>query len=369
MNPLQQLKTLGQSVWLDYIRRDLMTSGKLHGLIEEDGLSGITSNPTIFEKAMAQSGEYDEQIKNLLRSDPDTTVESVFERVEVRDIQMAADEFLPVFEQTKGADGFASIEVSPRVAYDAEESIAHARRLWREVKRPNLMVKIPATPQGMHAIEILTRDGINVNVTLIFSLSQYTASANAYLRGLRENSNPSKVSSVASFFVSRVDTAVDKVLTDTGTPEALGLRGKTGVANAKLAYIRFREIFSGEGFQELKRRGANIQRPLWASTGTKNPAYSDLLYVENLIGEHTITSMPPATLDAFRDHGQPRPTLETGLEEAFDVMASLERMEISLRSIAQTLLVEGVDSFSRSYDALLSALEAKRRQFRGETAA
>lgn len=369
MNRLQQLKNFGQFVWLDYIRRDLITSGELQRLIREDGVGGITSNPTIFAKAIANSDDYDEEIRSLLTLHPEIGVEALFEKLEVHDIQMAADEFLPVYERTNGADGFASLEVSPRLAYDPEESVAQAHRLWREVNRPNVMIKIPATPQGMHAIEALTRDGINVNVTLIFSLSQFTSAAKAYIRGLEQNANPGKVSSVASFFLSRVDTAVDKALDDIGTAEALAVKGHTAVANAKLAYIRFNEIFLGEGFQGLKQRGAVIQRPLWASTGTKNSAYSDLLYVENLIGNHTITSMPPATMAAYRDHGVATATLEGEVDQAFDVMAVLERMEISLRSIAQSLLVEGVDSFSKSYDELLQVLEAKRRRFLAEKAA
>ena len=363
MNRLKQLEALGQSVWLDYIRRDLITSGELQRLIEEDGVSGITSNPTIFHKAIIESGDYDEALRSLVQADAETDARACFERLEVQDIQMAADILRPVYDRTEGEDGFASIEVSPHLAYDTIGSIAQAHRLWNEVNRPNVMVKIPASPQGMQAIEALIADGINVNVTLIFSLAQYESAAEAYLQGLQQNSDPHGVSSVASFFVSRVDTAVDRVLTEIGTREALALRGKIGIANAALAYLRFKEIFFGPGFKLLRQKGARLQRPLWASTGTKNPAYSDVLYVEELIGAHTINSIPPATLQAFRDHGHVSARLEGAEKRAEDAVGALIRMGVSLISIAQTLLVEGVDSFARSFDEVTAAIEEKRKRF------
>src|SRR6266705_5002434 len=305
VNSLRQLEQLGQSVWLDYIRRDLITSGKLKRLIEEDGLSGITSNPTIFSKALSGDSEYDSAIQDILRDSPDVDSRELFESIEVEDLQMAADELRPVYDRTDGDDGFVSIEVSPHLAYDAAQSISEARRLWAEVRRPNLMVKIPATSEGLPAIEQLVSEGINVNITLMFSVSQYDDVAQAYLRGIERAPDARKVTSVASFFVSRVDTAVDRALDEVGTKEALALRGKAGIANAKLAYRRFREVFSGPQFEKLKKKGVRIQKPLWASTGTKNKAYSDVMYIEGLIGSDTINSIPPETLEAFREHGHP----------------------------------------------------------------
>jgi transaldolase len=361
MNSLRQLEQLGQSIWLDYIRRDLITSGKLQRLIEEDGLSGITSNPTIFAKALAGDSEYDSAIQQMLQTSPDMDSPTLFEKIEVQDLQMAADALRPVYERTQGNDGFASIEVSPHLAYDTTASISEARRLWGEVRRPNLIVKIPATCEGLPAIEQLISEGINVNITLMFSVSQYDAVAQAYLRGIERNSDPHKVTSVASFFVSRVDTAVDRALEEIGTDEALALRGKAAIANAKLAYRRFRELFSGPEFAKMKNRGVRIQKPLWASTSTKNKAYSDVMYIEGLIGPDTINSMPPETLEAFRDHGNPRVALGANEREAEEIHGQLLRMEINLRSVGQELTEEGVEKFEKSYDELIQALEKKRK--------
>lgn len=360
VNSLRQLELLGQSVWLDYIRRDLITSGKLKTLIEDDGVSGITSNPTIFSKALSGDSEYDSAIQHILRNAPDLDSRKLFEKIEVEDLQMAADELRPIYDRTTGDDGFVSIEVSPGLAYDTAESISEARRLWAEVSRPNLMVKIPATSEGLPAIEQLVSEGINVNITLMFSVSQYDDVARAYLRGMERNAEPRSVTSVASFFVSRVDSAVDKALEEVGTKEALALRGKAGIANAKLVYRRFSEVFSSPEFQKLKSRGVRVQKPLWASTSTKNKAYSDVRYIEGLSGPNTINSMPPETLDAFRDHGRVRMTLGEGEAEVEEIHGRLVKMDINLKSIGQELTDEGVEKFVKSYDELLAALDRKR---------
>ncbi len=370
MNLLRQLQQLGQSVWLDYIRRDLITSGKLQELVEEDGLSGITSNPTIFANAISGGSEYDPVIQRILKTTPDVDSPVLFELIEVEDLRMAADVLRPVYQRTNGNDGFVSIEISPHLAYDTEGSVAEARRLWTEVDRPNLMVKVPATGEGLPAFEQLISEGINVNVTLMFSVSQYEDVAEAYLNGIERNPEPRNVASVASFFVSRVDTAVDRALEEVDSEPALALRGKAGIANAKLAYRRFREIFSGRRFQELKNeKGARLQRPLWASTSTKNKAYSDVMYVEGLIGPDTINSMPPETLEAFRDHGHAQMALGKGEDEAEEVVGKLLAMGINLKSIGQELTEEGVDKFVASYDELLQALDKKRAAIEGGRAA
>jgi transaldolase len=360
MNSLKQLQDRGQSIWLDYIRRDLLTSGEFQRLVEEDGVHGVTSNPTIFDKAIASGTAYDDALRLLLSTDPDRNAQLLFEKLEIQDLQMAADILRPVYDQTEGADGFVSIEVSPRLAYDTAASIAEAQRLWKAVNRPNLMVKIPSTVDGVQAVEVLIAEGININITLMFSLAHYEAVAQAYLRGLKRNTKPHKVSSVASFFVSRVDTEVDRALEGIGTPEALSLRGKIAVANAKVVYQRFREIFLGTAFAEFSRRGARLQRPLWASTGTKDPAFSDVLYVEELIGPHTINTIPPATLNAFRDHGRVQPTLEAGGQDAGQVLARLSKLGIDLGAITEKLLANGITAFTHSLDELLSSLNKKR---------
>jgi transaldolase len=297
----------------------------------------------------------------LLAADPDRDAQTLFESLEIQDLQMAADILRPVYDQTNGADGFVSIEVSPRLAYDTAGSIAEAQRLWKAVNRPNLMVKIPSTPQGVQAVEALIAEGININITLMFSLAHYEAVAQAYLRGLKRNAKPHQVSSVASFFVSRVDTEVDRALETIGTPEALSLRGKIAIANARVVYRRFREIFLGTPFEEFRRRGARLQRPLWASTGTKNPAFSDVLYVEELIGPHTINTIPPATQNAFRDHGRVRPTLESGGQDAEQALARLPELGIDLGAVTEKLLADGITAFTHSLDELLAALKEKRR--------
>ena len=361
MNSLKQLQDCGQSIWLDYIRRDLITSGEFQRLVEQDGVHGVTSNPTIFDKAIATGAAYDDALRLLLAANTASNVLTLFEKLEIQDLQMAADILRPVYDQTDSADGFVSIEVSPRLAYDTAGSIAEAQRLWKAVNRPNLMVKIPSTLPGIQAVEVLIAEGININITLMFSLAHYEAVAQAYLRGLKRNAKPHQVSSVASFFVSRVDTEVDRALEAIGTPEALSLRGKIAIANARVVYSRFREVFLGTPFEEFRRRGARLQRPLWASTGTKNPAFSDVLYVEELIGPHTINTIPPATLNAFRDHGRVQPTLEAGEQDAEQALARLAKLGINLGTITEKLLADGITAFAHSVDDLLASLKEKRR--------
>ncbi|MBI4483730.1 MAG: bifunctional transaldolase/phosoglucose isomerase [Acidobacteria bacterium] len=361
MNPLRALQQYGQSVWLDYIRRSLITSGELRRLVTEDGLRGVTANPTIFEKAIAGSADYDDALRKMLARDRHADARALYEELAVEDIRMAADVLRPVYDETDGADGFVSLEVAPQLAHDTAGTIAEARRLWRAVARPNLMIKVPATPEGIPAIETLLAEGININITLMFSLSHYEAVAYAYIRGLERHSDPSRMASVASFFVSRVDTMVDRALEAIGTPEALALRGKIAIANARMAYRRFQEIFHGEPFAALRRRGARVQRPLWASTGTKNPAYSDVLYVEELIGPETVNTVPPSTLDAFRDHGRVRRTVTEGLEEAEAALARLAKLGVDLDAVGSKLQDEGVTSFATSFDQLMAALVQKRR--------
>ena len=363
MNSLFQLRELGQSIWLDYMRRDLMTSGELHRLIADDGVTGMTSNPTIFAKALAgDQKEYDFTIQKVLGASPDIETRELFEKIEIEDVQMAADALRPIYDRTDGNDGFVSIEVSPHLAYDTDRSVAEARRLWKELNRKNVMVKIPATPEGIPAIEQCLAEGININITLMFSVRQYEDVAEAYLRAMERNSNPQEVTSVASFFVSRVDSAVDRALEEIGTPEALSLRGQAGITNAKFAYRRFQQIFFGSEFEKLKSRGVRIQKPLWASTSTKNKAYSDVMYIEGLAAPYTINSMPPETLEAFRDHGHAQIALgqNENEKEAGDVIGRLVDFKISLQAIGRDLTTAGVEKFIVSYDELIQALDMKR---------
>jgi len=363
VNPLLELSRAGQSVWIDYIRRSLLGGGGLRRLVEEDGVAGVTSNPTIFEKAIAGSPDYDGQVREVLAARPGLDNDSLFEALAVDDIRAACAILRPVYDRTGGADGYVSFEVPASVADVTEATVGHARRLWKAIDRPNLMIKVPATAAGIPAIETLIADGINVNITLMFSLEHYEQVAFAYIRGLRRCSDPSRVASVASFFVSRVDTVVDKALERIGTPEALGLRGKAAVANSRLVYQRFLEIFHGEPFADLRARGARVQRPLWASTSTKNPDYRDVIYVEELVAPETVNTIPPATVDAFRDHGQVRgATAAEDPEAARAVLAALARLGIDLGNVTETLQREGVRSFARSYDDLINSLETKRVQ-------
>ena len=360
MTKLQELTVAGQSIWLDYIRRNLITGGELKRLVDE-GLRGVTSNPTIFQKAIAGSTDYNADLRTLLNDDPHSDSRKLYETLAIADIVQSADVLRSVYDETGGTDGFVSLEVSPHLAHDTAGTIAEARRLWQAVNRPNLMIKVPATQAGVAAIEELLAEGINVNATLIFSLAHYEAVAQAYVRGIARADAPDRVASVASFFISRVDVAVDRALEAAGQPEALALRGTTGIANAKVAYARFREIFSTETWKAQERRGAHVQRPLWASTGTKNPAYSDIMYVDNLIGPDTVNTLPPATLQAFRDHGRVLSTaIQEGLDEARSQLTQLEALGIDLESVTESLQAAGVDSFTASFDDLLQTLEQKR---------
>jgi transaldolase len=364
MNPLRKLHEHGQSVWLDYIRRSLITSGELKRLVDEDGLRGMTSNPTIFEKAISEGAEYDESLRRALQKDPRSSEQTLFEALAIEDIRMATDVLRPVYDNTGGADGYVSLEVSPELANDTAKTVAEAKRLWGLVDRPNLMIKVPSTPAGVPAFEQLIADGLNINVTLMFSLAHYEAVAQAYIRGLKKCKHPDHVASVASFFVSRVDTIVDKALDDIGTDEALLLKGKTAVANSKLTYKRFQQIFHGRDFSDLKAKGCRVQRPLWASTSTKNPEYRDVLYVETLIGPETVNTLPPATLAAFRDHGKAERTLTVNVDEARSHIERLVDVGVDLDALTEKLQVDGVAAFAKSYRELLAALQKKKELVR-----
>ncbi len=368
-NPLTQLAEHGQSVWLDYIRRNLITSGELARMVEQDDVRGVTSNPTIFEKAIAGGTDYDQALRDLLGRNRHAEPNELYEALAIEDIRNATERLKPVFDRTGGDDGYVSMEVSPLLADDTDKTIVEARRLWEAVNRPNLMIKVPATPEGIPAIELLISEGINVNVTLMFSLSHYESVVHAYLRGLERCADPSSVASVASFFVSRVDTAVDRELERLGVPEALALRGKIAVANSKRVYARFEEIFEGAEFAKYRRRGARAQRVLWASTGTKNPAYSDVLYVEELIGPHTVNTMPPATLNAFRDHGVVRDRLTEGREQDAQHLQQLAEIGVDLDVITAELQEQGVQSFADSFTNLMAALAEKRTALLSEQVA
>ncbi|MER3543769.1 MAG: transaldolase [Chloroflexota bacterium] len=368
-NPLVQLQRYGQSFWYDNIHRRLFTSGELQRLIDEDGLCGMTANPTIFEKAISEGTAYDETIRSLAAEGHSPL--HIYEALATEDVRQAADFFRPIYEETGGDDGFVSLEVSPALAYDTQVTIAEAHRLWDQVNRPNLMIKVPATPPGIPAIEQLLYDGLNINITLMFSLAHYDQVANAYLNALerrrQENKPLDHIASVASFFVSRIDTKVDRLLqakiekaTSPGEREALRrLLGKAAIASAKLAYQRFKQVFNGPRFARLQAYGARLQRPLWASTSTKNPAYRDTYYVEELIGPNTVNTMPPVTVEAFRDHGVVRPTLEEKLDEAHAVMDWLVEVGIDLGQVTQELQVEGVKAFADSFEALLQRIAEK----------
>ncbi|MDO8700766.1 MAG: bifunctional transaldolase/phosoglucose isomerase, partial [Deltaproteobacteria bacterium] len=334
--------------------------------VDEDGIRGVTSNPTIFEKAIAGSTDYDEALGALLAQDPQADVEKLYEPLAIEDIQMAADVLRPVYDESDGADGYVSLEVSPHLAHDTERTISEAKRLRAAVGRPNVMIKVPATPAGIPAIEELIAAGVSVNVTLMFSMKHYEAVARAYIKGVERCADPAKVASVASFFVSRVDTMADKALESLGTAQALSLLGKVAVANSKIVYQRFLQIFHGEGFAALRQRGARVQRPLWASTGTKNPKYSDVLYVENLIGPETVNTLPPETLNAFRDHGKIiEDAVRESLDEAAAVLGRLRAVGIDLDAITERLQADGVAAFAASFDQLLAALEKKRMAMAG----
>ncbi|MBI4310490.1 MAG: transaldolase [Chloroflexi bacterium] len=366
-NAVLEAQRHGQAIWMDYISREMLISGELERLALQ-GISGVTSNPSIFEKAIASGTDYDRDIKSLARRN--TGVKEAYEALALADIATAADLLRPTYDMTDGRDGFVSLEVSPALARDTMGTVEEARRLFAFLERPNVMIKVPATPEGMPAIRTLISEGINVNATLIFSLNAYNQVREAYLAGLedraRAGNDVTRTASVASFFVSRVDTAVDALLqerTKQGKATLQGLLGKAAVANARLAYQDFLALVRSPRFQELRRLGAQVQRPLWASTSTKNPAYSDLLYVEPLIGMHTVNTMPPATLSALLDHGRVAPTLEQGVDEARAVMAGLDAAGVSMAQVTDKLLAEGVKAFADSFDKLLANLEQKLAAF------
>jgi transaldolase len=355
------LLELGQSIWLDYLRRGMLRSGELARLIT-DGLRGMTSNPTIFEQAIGGSTDYDEALAKVAgssRSDAE-----IFELLAVEDVRGAADHFRPVYDRTDGADGFVSLEVSPALARDTRGSIAEAERLWRAVDRPNVMIKIPGTEEGWPAIERCLTQGININITLLFSVEHYLKVAEAYLAALEARLSSGepvgRIASVASFFVSRVDTEVDKRLGGIGRPEAKELAGTIGIANARLAYIEFERITATDRWRRLAAKGAKVQRPLWASTGTKNPAYSDVLYLDQLIGRDTINTVPPDTLRKFEEHGTVAPTLAGHEDDARARMERLARVGVDFDDVTRVLEEEGIEKFSKSYGALVGTIGKKR---------
>jgi transaldolase/glucose-6-phosphate isomerase len=372
-NPVAALRQYGQSAWLDFIRRSLIAGGELKRLLDEDGLGGVTSNPAIFEKAIDGSNDYATAIQEITEEDPGLSAKEVYERLAVKDIQDAADVLRPVYDKHAAKDGYVSLEVSPDLANDTEGTLVEARHLWKAVARPNVMIKVPATPAGLPAIRTLIGEGINVNVTLLFARDAYEAVAVAFIEGLEARAQAgyaiASVASVASFFVSRIDSSVDALVearlkTATGAEKALleGFLGKVAIANAKLAYQSYKRIFSGPRWEALKAKGAQTQRVLWASTGTKNPRYRDVLYVEELIGPETVDTIPPETLAAFRDHGRPRASLEEGVTDAMDLLDALEKSGISLKKVTDDLLVDGVKKFSEPFAKLMKAVERRCRE-------
>jgi transaldolase/glucose-6-phosphate isomerase len=364
MSKLHELAKLGQSIWYDYIRRAFLTSREL-GVLIEQGLRGVTSNPSIFEKAIAGSADYDKDLQNLVQARK--SVDEIYEALAWEDIRRAADLLRPVYDATNGRDGYVSLEVSPKLAHDTNGTVAEAQRLFKTLNKPNVMIKVPATPAGMPAITALIAQGINVNVTLIFSNEVYKTVAEAYIAGLEKlaanNDDLSKVTSVASFFVSRIDSAIEPLLAAKGNT---ALQGKIAIANAKTAYVSFKQIFSGPRWEKLAAKNAQVQRPLWASTGVKNPLYPDTLYVDTLIGPHTVNTVPPATLTAFLDHGKVAPTLEAGIDEAQAQLAQLQALGIDLNAITNKLLDEGLAAFVKSFEALMTSIAGKRDRLLAE---
>ncbi|HET7833188.1 MAG TPA: transaldolase [Gallionella sp.] len=364
-NPLKELGQLGQSIWLDYIRRDLIRSGQLRRLIEEDGLRGMTSNPSIFEKAILESHDYDDDIHALARQGKNAP--AIFDVLSLQDVQEAADEFRPVYDRASGQYGYVSLEVNPHFSHDTNGTILEARRLWAALARPNVFIKVPATSEGLPAIRQLISEGINVNVTLLFGLPRYRQVMDAYLSGIEDRLAQGKpvanIASVASFFVSRVDTLVDALLekliagNDARAELARKLPGRVAVANSKIAFQMYQEVFASERFKRLSKQGARKQWLLWASTSTKNPKYSDVKYVEELIGPDTINTVPPSTLDAYRDHGDPQVRIEQDIDAAHWVLEQLPALGISIDQVTQQLEDEGDQKFSEPYDHLMATLE------------
>jgi transaldolase len=364
VNPLKELGTLGQSLWLDYIRRDLIASGKLRRLIEDDGLRGMTSNPSIFEKAIADSHDYDDDIRSIAFSGKGA--ETIYETLSQQDVQKAADELRPLYDRTDGKDGYVSLEVNPHLAHDTKGTIEEARRLWAALGRPNVLIKVPATANGLPAIQQLIGEGISVNVTLLFGLPRYRQVAEAYIAGLEAREaqgQPLKhLASVASFFVSRIDALVDPLLEKLIAPGckesdlARKAHGQIAIASAKMAYQIYKEIFAGDRFTKLAAKGARVQRLLWASTSTKNPDYSDVKYVEALIGPDTVDTAPLETLNAYRDHGEPKARLEQDVKEARWVLDRLPELGISIDNVTRQLEDEGVEKFIKPFDKLMETV-------------
>jgi transaldolase len=367
-NPLRELESLGQSIWIDFIRRKMIASGELKQLIEEDGISGVTSNPSIFEKAIAESQDYDESIHAFALEGK--TAEEIFQVLSVKDIQMVADLLRPTFGRKDGQDGFVSLEVSPTLAHDTKGTIEEARRLWSLVDRPNCMIKVPATREGLPAIQQLTGEGININITLLFGLPRYREVTDAYIGGLEDlagrGGSLRQIASVASFFLSRIDTLIDPVLEkieQAGGPNgeiAARLHGQVAIASAKVAYQMYKEIFSSDRFRRLAEKGARKQKLLWASTSTKNPSYSDTKYIDPLIGLDTINTLPTETLSIYREHGKAELTLEQGISEAYQVLRDLETIGIDIDEVTQKLEDQGVEKFSKSLSGLLASLREKQ---------
>ena len=369
-NPLVKLGTFGQSIWLDYIRRQMIESGELKKLIDEDGLKGVTSNPSIFQKAIAGSTDYDEAIRTLVQAGK--SIQEIYETLTVADVGQAADVFRPLYDQVDGKDGFVSLEVNPHLAQDTDGTIAEARHLWQALNRPNVLIKVPATQEGLPAIRQLISEGINVNVTLLFGLPRYREVAEAYIAGLEARAAQgqplNRVASVASFFLSRIDVLLDprlEKLAAAGGPQAQAAKdliGQVAIASAKVAYRIYQEIFGSARFQKLAAQGARPQRLLWASTSTKNPAYPDVKYVEPLIGPDTVNTLPPETLEAYRDHGDPAARLTEEVDQAASELQRLPELGIDLDQATQQLEDEGVEKFNQPFDSLMATLEAKRRE-------
>jgi transaldolase/glucose-6-phosphate isomerase len=375
-SPIAGLQALGQATWLDFMSRELLDSGGLKRLIDEDNLQGVTSNPTIFEKAIREGHAYDAQIRELVRAGADDF--AIYDALTTSDIRRALDHFLPMYEQTDGLHGFVSLEVDPRLAHDTARSAAEAKRLWAELDRPNAMIKIPGTPEGLPAIEECLFDGLNINITLLFSVAAYERVARTYVRALARRVEAGRpihnIASVASFFVSRIDAEVDKriderlkAVQDAGQRRALEqLKGKIAIANAKNAYTLFLKIIGEPEFQRLRAEGARVQRVLWASVGAKNPAYPDTLYVDELIGPDTVSTMPPETFEAFKDHGRVAPTLERGMDEAPRQVDRLRALGIDLDDVTELLLRVGVERFSNDFTALIEGVGRKRAEIAAE---
>jgi len=375
-NPLQQLKNYGQSVWYDNIDRTQLISGDFQRLLDEDGVVGVTANPTIFQKSISHSSAYDEQITHLIAEGKGTG--EIYEALIIQDIRTVADLLRPIYDRTNMLDGYVSLEVSPDLAHDTDATIAEVRRFWKLVDRPNLLIKIPATPEGIPAIQAALSEGINVNITLIFSIQAYRDVTEAYLSALEERNvggkDISHIASVASFFVSRVDTLVDKLLddkikatSDSAEQQKLHmLQGKAAIANARLVYQDFKKIFGSPRFETLKHSGARVQRPLWASTSTKNPAYRDVLYAEELIGPDTVDTMPLETIENFKDHGRVALTIENNIPQAKAELEMLETVGIHYDAVTQQLLDEGVQKFADSFHQLFQGIEEKKKAIQGQ---